>query len=277
MTGDISRRDRIKQIAQKAFELLGTGRQIAPFSSADPAFGLTDAYRVAAEVRALRQARGETPIGRKIGFTNRSVWSSRAISGPMWNPIYDRTTMALPGASASFRLAGLAEPRIEPEIVLHLGTAPRTGMSDAELMACVDWCAHGVEIVHSIFPGWSFTVADAVVAYGLHGALLVGPRQDTTAQPLHWAQALTEFSVELECGAEGIRRSGHARNVLGGPLQALRFLVDTLTEQGEGVAIVPGEIITTGTLTEAMPVAQGQTWTTRFDGVELIGLEVAFT
>jgi 2-keto-4-pentenoate hydratase len=68
---ETDRRIDVPVIAAEAFSVLDTGRQIAPFSSRLPAFSLDDAYRVTAAVRRLRETRGETPIGRKIGFTNR--------------------------------------------------------------------------------------------------------------------------------------------------------------------------------------------------------------
>jgi 2-oxo-3-hexenedioate decarboxylase len=36
-------------------------------------FNLDDAYRVTAAVRKMRETRGELPVGRKIGFTNRTI------------------------------------------------------------------------------------------------------------------------------------------------------------------------------------------------------------
>jgi 2-oxo-3-hexenedioate decarboxylase len=46
-------------------------------------------------------------------------------------------------------------------------------MDETVLLACIDWVGHGFEIVQSIFPGWKFSVPDAVAAFGLHGALLI--------------------------------------------------------------------------------------------------------
>jgi 2-oxo-3-hexenedioate decarboxylase len=54
-----------------------------------------------------------------------------------------------------FPLVGLAEPRIEPEIVFKLAGAPSLGMGEEALLGSIDWVAHGFEIVQSIFPGWS--------------------------------------------------------------------------------------------------------------------------
>jgi 2-keto-4-pentenoate hydratase len=35
-----------------------------------------------------------------------------------------------------------------------------------------------------------------------------------------------------------------------------------------------GEIVTTGTLTDALPVAPGETWSTSLDGISLPGLSI---
>ncbi|MDF3018023.1 MAG: Hydratase/decarboxylase, partial [Thermomicrobiales bacterium] len=80
----------VQTVAAEAYDLLDTGRQIAPFSSRLPRFDLDNAYRVTAAVRQMRETRGETPLGRKIGFTNRTIWDEYQIDAPMWGYIYDR-------------------------------------------------------------------------------------------------------------------------------------------------------------------------------------------
>jgi 2-oxo-3-hexenedioate decarboxylase len=151
----------IEAWAADAFGVLATGHQIAPFSARQPAFTLDDAYRVTAAVRRLREARGETPVGRKIGFTNRTSWPDYA---PMWGYVYDRTVHDLADMDGTFPLGRLTEPRIEPEIVFRLATAPTPGMDERALLGCVEAVAHGFEVVQSIFPGWGFTAPDAVAA-----------------------------------------------------------------------------------------------------------------
>src|SRR5437763_6624265 len=97
--------------------------------------------------------------------------------------MFNSTVKYLTVAKETFTLAGLPEPRIEPEIVLHLASAPSAGVSEPELFGCIDRIAHGFEIVHSIFPGWIFTAADAVAAYGVHGALLLGDKHAISRKP----------------------------------------------------------------------------------------------
>ncbi|MBV9286535.1 MAG: hydratase, partial [Hyphomicrobiales bacterium] len=115
----------IEEFTNEAFALLGTGRQTAPFTKRRPGFGLNDAYRVAGAVRAAREARGERVVGRKIGFTNRTIWDEYDVRAPIWGYLYDRTVHDLVGEeSLAVSLSGLAEPRIEPEIVFSLASPP---------------------------------------------------------------------------------------------------------------------------------------------------------
>ena len=265
----------IDDIAEEVVSVLGAGRQVAPFSSRYPDFSLADAYRVATKVRGLRAARGETAVGRKIGFTNRSVWSGYGISAPIWSYVYDSTVRDVTGAGESYSLAGLSEPRVEPEIVLHLARGPHLDMDDGELLDCVDWVAHGFEIVYSIFPDWSFTAADAVAAFGVHGGLLVGKQCPISEDRRPWAQKLSSFSVELRQD-NAVKARGHGRDVLGGPLDALRFLVRELTQFPGTEPLRAGEIVTTGTLTQAMPAQAGDTWKTVIEGIDLEGIRVWF-
>ena len=118
----------LQAIAVEALAALDTGRQIQPFSSRTSSFNLDDAYRVTAAVRRMREARGEVPVGRKIGFTNRTAWADHNVNEPMWGYVYDRTVHYLAELGDTFSLMHLAEPRIEPEIVFRLAIAPAAGI-----------------------------------------------------------------------------------------------------------------------------------------------------
>jgi 2-keto-4-pentenoate hydratase len=70
---------------------------------------------------------------------------------------------------------------------------------------------------------------------------------------------------------------GVGANVLGSPLLALGHLVDLLKKQSGAPPLRAGEIITTGVLTDAHPVAAGEAWHTEIDGLPLPGLTLSFT
>jgi len=248
------------------------GRHIEPFSARYPAFSLDDAYAVTAQVHELRLAQGYRAAGRKIGFTNRRMWDTYGVRAPNWGYVYDRT---LHDIAAPLSLAPYTEPKIEPEIVFGLAAAPSPGMDDAALIGCIAWVAHGFEIVQSIFPGWRFSAADSVTANAMHGALLVGPRHAIGARADEWLRALTRFEVELSCDGRPMEH-GHAMNVLDGPLSALRHLIELLARDPLNPPLAAGELVSTGTLTLALPAKPGETWTTTLKGIALDGISLRF-
>jgi 2-oxo-3-hexenedioate decarboxylase len=262
-------------IAAEAFAALDTGHQITPFSARLAAFDLDDAYRVTATIRQMRERRGELPVGRKIGFTNRTIWAEYNVYGPIWGYVYNRTAHDLAELGETFSLGGLAEPRIEPEIVFKLAVAPAPGMDETALLACVDWVAHGFELVQSIFPGWKFSAPDTVAAFGLHGALLIGAHHSIEADAEAWSRTLSSFEIDLKRDGAVVDH-GRARNVLGGPVSALRHLVDILARDRVNPPLAAGELVTTGTLTRALPASACETWTTELTGVALEGIRVRF-
>jgi 2-oxo-3-hexenedioate decarboxylase len=80
----------------------------------------------------------------------------------------------------------------------------------------------------------------------------------------------------LKKGADVIDR-GRGEIVLGSPLAALGHLVELLAKQPKSPPLAPGEIISTGTLTDAHPVAPGETWSTEIRGLPLAGLQLVFS
>ena len=146
-------------------------------------------------------------------------------------------------------------------------------MSDAELLACAEWVAHGIEIVFSPFPGWRFTAADTAAGFGMHAAFLHGP-----PRPAHAIdpEALVQCRLTLRCD-DGTVLEGRGADVLDGPLAALRHLLRELARLPGAPALAPGEIVTTGTPTDAPPLAAGQRWRTELTGLDLPGVDLRFT
>ena len=262
-------------IAREILAASESRRQIAPFSERLAGFDLVGAYQVTAALRRLRTERGERPVGRKIGFTNRTIWAEYGVYAPIWGDMYETTLRPL-ASEGSLDLSPLLEPRIEPEIAFGLGRAPAPGMDEAALLACIDWLAHGFEIVQSVFPGWRFAAADTVAAYGLHGAYRIGPRLHLRDQPdVDWLSVLSSFEIDLSRAGQVIDR-GRAANVLDGPLSALRHLVELLAKDRVNLPLAAGEIVTTGTLTRAFPVRPGESWSTRLISLPIAGITIRF-
>jgi 2-oxo-3-hexenedioate decarboxylase len=233
-------------------------------------FDLDDAFRVADTIRSRRIAAGERPRGYKIGFTNRSIWPRYGVHAPIWAPVWSSTLELLEGAESTLSLAGLVQPRLEPEIVFGFARAPRAGLSLAELASCIDWVAHGFEVVHTHFEAWKFQAADTVADFALHGCLLVGPRVPAD-RFANLSGELAAVRLTLSCDGKAVEQ-GQGSAVLDGPLHALKVWVDAMAQQPQQWPIGAGDVVTTGTLTDAWPLVAGQRWTTELSDARLAGL-----
>ncbi|MEO3385769.1 fumarylacetoacetate hydrolase family protein [Mesorhizobium sp. CAU 1741] len=266
-------------IAETILQAYDDRRQIAPISHRHPSFDLEAAYGVSDRIITARMARGMVPVGWKIGFTNRTIWEEYGVHAPIWAPVYDRTVRSAgeDGQPTDLDAEAFVEPRLEPEIMFRIANVPRSDMDDRTLLGCLDGIAHGFEIVQSVYADWRFSPADTVAAAAMHGALIVGP-----VTPIDHAAAdqliadLSRFQIVLMCdGAEMDR--GDAANVLGSPLSALRHLLAGLEARPMVRGINAGDIISTGTVTRALPISPGQTWSTRVEGLALPGMRMRVT
>lgn len=275
MTDYVLAQAEIDAIADQVLLALDERRQIPPISQRMPHFDLDAAYRVTAAVCEKRRARGEEPIGRKLGFTNKNIWNEYDVYAPIWGYVYDTTVHDVNPWRHEFDLSTAVEPRIEPEITLCFEKTPEPGMNEAEILSCIGWVAHGFEVVQSLFPGWKFVAADTVAAFGLHGALLLGPKMEVTSKNREkWYRALSNFEIALHRNGQLID-TGVAENVLGGPLTALRHFISVISRDLNNRQLAAGELVTTGTVTRAFAMHRGDLWGSLIRGAPFSGLHLA--
>ncbi|HSO07690.1 MAG TPA: fumarylacetoacetate hydrolase family protein [Pelomicrobium sp.] len=265
----------VKALAREMKAAQDEVRQIEPFTARIPGFDVPTAYEVAHAIHKARMAEGANPVGRKIGFTNPDMWAQYGVREPAWAYVYDRTLVHIVAEGATCRIGRFTEPKIEPEIVLHFGAAPRAGADLTEILACVDWIAHGFEVVQCHFPGWKFQVADVVADWVLHAILLVGEPVPVARLGPDPIAALENFTLTLSCDREE-REAGKGSNVLGSPLKAIAHLLDVLAQQPQYEPLQAGELVTTGTVTTAHAIRPGETWRSKLEDIALPGLSVTF-
>jgi 2-oxo-3-hexenedioate decarboxylase len=267
----------IEALARAQLDAYESRSLIDPPSTSDPSFGLAKAYQVLARIRAERLRRGERMVGRKIGFTNRNIWPEYGVDSPIWAPVYDTTLVDGGRDPGAFSLARTLSPRIEPEIAFGLRSGVRSGLRDLEaILEAVEWVAPAFEVVDCFHRDWRFRVQDTVAQQGLHAALIVGARVALDPKRrADWASRLETCRASLYRDGE-LADSGIGANALGHPALALAFLADLLAGQPQFEPLAAGEIVTTGTLTAALPIAARQTWRFELDGIELAPLSVRF-
>jgi 2-oxo-3-hexenedioate decarboxylase len=266
----------LTEIADRLIAAWDTATTLPPITAGTPDFSVADGYAVLADIEQKRRAEGWSAIGRKIGFTNRTIWPRYGVYQPMWAHVWSHTVHFAESGRASLDLRRFVQPRIEPEIVFKLTEPVPVTDDPIAILACVEWIAPGFEIVQSHFPDWKFKAPDCTAACGLHGALVVGkPLPITNANRAAMATMLPACPVTLSRGRAVIDR-GIGANVLDSPVLALTHLARLLASQPQFPPLAAGEIVTTGTITDAWPVASGETWSSSYGVLGIEGLTLSF-
>jgi 2-oxo-3-hexenedioate decarboxylase len=269
----------IESIARELLEALDRGKTIATNVESKTGFGWEQGYQVGAALLKLRRARGEKPLGRKIGFTNRNIWAEYGATAPIWAHVYDRTVVVAERHRAAISLKGSARPRLEPEIAFMLKAPLPAGITDpVRILERIEWVAPSFEIVDCHFADWKFHSADSAADFALHWRLVVGAPQPILPHEMPaLAMQLHDCRVTLKRNGE-VRDRGVGANALGHPASALAHLAEVLSRQPQFGPLAAGEIVTTGTLTAALPVRPGETWSSDYEGLPgVTGLTLAFT
>ena len=263
-------------VSRELLDALDNGKLIASVADRHPGFDLKMAYEVAAQIATLRCARGERPMGRKIGFTNRKIWPEYGATAPIWGCVYDRTLHFAANGRATLSLRGAVQPRIESEIAFKVRRPIAPGLRDpAKMLEAIEWFCPSFEIIVCHFKDWKLGAADGVADFGVHWRLIIGtPHQIQNAEIPALADALRDCEVILRRDGAVMGR-GVGANALDHPALALAHLADLLAKQPQFAPLAPGEVITTGTLTQPIPIKPGETWTSEYIGLPVTGLRLA--
>jgi len=236
---------------------------------------LDRAYETALAVRALREARGERVAGYKLGWTNRANWPRQGIAAPMWGTLHETTIVHCDDAACAVELAWATLPRLEPEVVVAFRATPAPDASPGEMFDCLDWIAPGFEVVQSHLPDWGYQPAQVLADSAVHARLVVGARTPVRAlagDAAALSALLARGRVQLTEGGAP-RGEGCGEIVLGSPFEALRTFVAQMAARPGTTPPRPGDLVTTGTWTNAFELAPGQAWRAEFD-IAIAPLEV---
>ena len=250
----------INKIANKLHAAINSRQQIQPLTQINISLSNSDAYAVSRRLCELRQWE---VLGRKIGFTNRSIWPIYGVDQPMWGSMSRSSIHYAENGKSSIKFSDYCEPRIEPEIVVCFACMPPQKANEAQIANNIAWLAPGFEIVDSVYHDWKFTIPDTIAAGGLHGHLIIGEKVSVSDDLI---KQLFDQKVTLSCDNKVIEK-GYGGNVLDGPISALKHLLDGISNEPSEIPLKAGDIVTTGTLTDAKPIRVGQTWSGDYAGI----------
>jgi 2-oxo-3-hexenedioate decarboxylase len=229
---------------------------------------VAQAYQTALQVRQRRLARGEQPRGFKIGFTNRRIWERYQVFEPIWGTVWNTTlSMAQEDGECRVAISRMCQPRLEPELVFGMRCTPPADLSLQSLYESIEWMASGFEVVQSHAADWKFKAADTITDSGLHAHLVVGQSVQVASvarsgEALH--SLLASLTLELRQAGQTVEK-GAAANVLDSPLMALMHFIKALRNCPGAPDLQAGDVVTTGTWTDAWPLVTGQVWESHCD------------
>jgi 2-keto-4-pentenoate hydratase len=246
-------------LGRRLFEAYAAGEPVTPPSAAHD-LSMADAYAVQRAALARRREAGAEPVGYKLGFTNETVQAQYGVDEPGSGRLLSDAILDGPVATAD-----LVAPRVEPELAFVLD-APLAGPTAVhEVLAATRSVVPVVEVVDSRTEGEP-TAADAVADNALAARLRTGAAA-ADPQATDWGFETVQLRVD---GA--LQATGTGADVLGHPARAVAWLAERLGERDERIAA--GALISTGSLTRAVPVEAGCVVTAEFGSLGSVGLRV---
>lgn len=252
-----------KNLSNYLIECLENMSQAQLPSKTIPNFSLSDAYRTALEIKEIRENKKEKASGIKVGFTNKTIWDKYSVNAPIYGFMYSSTVL---NTRQSFSPEKFLEPKFEPEIFFRLSKKPHREMSDIDLIACCESFGIGVELVQSIYKGWTFKLPDTVAGFGLHGQYkileeMAIPSDENNRVVL--LDQLKNFNLTLKKNSK-VMEHGKSKNILEeSPLAALRSYIE-FCETNIDWLILNGPI-TTGTITDAYDINKADVFSCELD------------
>jgi 2-keto-4-pentenoate hydratase len=239
----------IENLAQSFFEVFCTGK-----FSGDPSFDLAQispdqAYRVQDGVTQKKIERGETVVGYKVGCTSFAIRSQLGLEEPICGKMF---ASCLYDEKANLYWNDYQNCAIEPEMVLKIGKDLNGyNLADEILIDAIEYVSPGIEIHNYKFWYTPATSQELICANGIHAGLVIGN-----------ARALPE-DLSFKTEIFDVRKNGRliarapASEIMGGPLNSLRWLIGFLTQKGQSLEpesfVIPGspvELITINKDTE---------------------------
>ena len=252
-----------KNLSNYLIECLENMSQAQLPSKTIPNFSLSDAYRTALEIKEIRENKKEKASGIKVGFTNKTIWDKYSVNAPIFGFMYSSTVLS---NKQSFSPEKFLEPKFEPEIFFRLSKKPHREMSDIDLIACCESFGIGVELVQSIYKGWTFKLPDTVAGFGLHGQYKILEEMSIPTDENNRAvliNQLKNFNLTLKKNSK-IMEHGKSKNILEeSPLAALRSYIE-FCEKNLDWLVLNGPI-TTGTITDAYDINKADVFSCELD------------
>ena len=197
---------------------------------------IAESYRVQDLVTQMRIDRGEETGGFKVGCTSAAIRAQFGLSEPISARLF-LPYIYQQGVRLDWR--HYVNCAIEPEMVLKIGRdLKEEDPADQQLIDAIDHVSPGIEIHNFRFWFSPPSSQELICSGGIHAGLVIGSRK---VSPRALSFQTEMFRVYK--GGELITEAP-ASEIMGGPLNSLRWLVNALVRSGrvleKGSYVIPG-------------------------------------
>lgn len=248
----------VESLVQRLLEAQRSRTPIGPLTDAHPDLDMQDAYQIQ---DVLVDARGESRVGYKLGFTSAAMRQQMGIPGPNYGQL--TRYMLVDADSGPIALSELIHPRVEPEVALLVEKdLAGPGLTRAQVYPAVRWAFGALEVVDSRFRDYRFRLEDNTADNSSSARFVLGP-----AVPLAAVPELRLVSALLWKDGRVVD-SGVGANAMGDPIATVAWLANRLGEVGK--SLEAGSVVLTGGLTRAHPVDMERTFVAEFGGLGVV-------
>ncbi len=238
-----------QQLAARLYEAEKTLVPLPPYTENGYAdLSYDDAYAIQIEAMKMKLKDGRRVIGKKIGLSNKKVQEKRGISEPDFGYLFEDRIWCQDEPLHISKL--MVAPSVECEIAfLMKRDLQGPGVTAAQVIAATDGILPAIEIVERRFFPVCKNVKDSIADNAAFGRLIVGNKiispKGIDLRTIGCVIEKNGVPVETAAGAA----------VLGNPAEAVAWLVNKLSEYGDGLKA--REIVLSGSVGSMYTAAAG--------------------
>ena len=218
---------------------------------------LQNAYGVQSANTDIFLKQGRRLVGRKIGLTSKVVQKQLGVDQPDFGMLF--ADMAY-GENEDIPFGNFIAPKAEAEIAVILDKdLSQAKNTYADVLNAIDYVSPSVEIVDSRIADWNINILDTIADNASSGGFVLGT-QKVSPKRVDWNLC----GMVMERRGEQVSL-GAGLACLGNPLNAIGWLADKMVEIGK--PLQAGDVVLTGALGPMVPVAAGDVFSVRINGL----------
>ena len=242
--------------AQRLHEAEKSRQQIAATTTRFPDMTVADAYAIQKAWIAIKMSEGRTLAGYKIGLTSRTMQRNMQINEPDFGMLLDDMVFE---EGTELRAADFLDPKIEVELAFVLKQELfGDKLTIMDVLNATDYVVPSVELIAARTfrkhpeTGYVRTVRDTISDNAANAGVILGGRPVRPNDvDLRWLGALCFKNGVLE-------ETGLAAGVLNHPASGIAWLAKKY--YAHGIALEPNKIILSGSFTNPIDAAAGDTF-----------------